>query len=288
MLSHTIDLDGPVHYVDFGGSGRPIVLIHGLGGSHLNWLAVGDGLTRHGHVLALDLLGHGRTPSLHRTARVDANRTMLGRFLGAVAREPAVLIGNSMGGYLALRQAAAEPEKVMSLVLVDAAVPLRSRLNLQVATLFAAYTLPLIGEAMMRRDARLGPERVVRNMLALSCAHPDSMPQALVEAHVQLARERAGAVAAYGRDFLAAERSLIIALARRGRFFAMLKHIRARALILYGDRDRLIPQDATRALAASRPDWRLEVLENVGHAPQLETPDRFLALVEAWLGSAEK
>src|SRR5512144_2702302 len=123
MKSLVVDLDGPVHYADFGGSGRPIVLVHGLGGSHLNWLPVAPRLAAHGRVLAVDLLGHGRTRSLGRSARLGANRRMLARFIEAVAREPAVLMGNSMGGYLSLAVAADQPAKVASLVLVDPAVP---------------------------------------------------------------------------------------------------------------------------------------------------------------------
>ena len=88
MRSLTADLDGPVHYVDFGGTGRPIVLVHGLGGSHLNWLPVGERLAAHGRVLAIDLAGHGRTPSLGRTATVGANTRLLGRFLAVVAGRP--------------------------------------------------------------------------------------------------------------------------------------------------------------------------------------------------------
>ena len=44
MRSRTIDLDGPVHYADFGGTGPTLVLVHGLGGSHVNWMAVGPAL----------------------------------------------------------------------------------------------------------------------------------------------------------------------------------------------------------------------------------------------------
>ena len=67
MEHRTVDLDGPVHYADFGGTGRPVVLVHGLGGSYANWLAVGPRLAALGRVYALDLAGHGLTPSLGRT-----------------------------------------------------------------------------------------------------------------------------------------------------------------------------------------------------------------------------
>src|SRR3954469_18053550 len=193
MEHRTVDLDGPVHYADFGGTGRPVVLVHGLGGSYANWLAVGPRLAALGRVYALDLAGHGLTPSLGRTAKVVANRGLLGRFLTAVAREPAILIGNSMGGYLSLAEAAEEPEKVASLVLVSPAVPIApgARQDGFVAAYFAAMAIPLLGGALMLRRALRGPERSVKDLLALCCVDPALVTRDLVDAHVELARERA-------------------------------------------------------------------------------------------------
>jgi pimeloyl-ACP methyl ester carboxylesterase len=289
LKSHTVDLDGPVHYVEFGGSGRPIVLVHGLGGSHCNWLPVGRRLAAHGRVLALDLAGHGRTPALGRTAHVAANRRLLGRFLETVARAPAVLVGNSMGGYLSMAEAAAEPDKVSSLVLVDPAVPNTQILtwNPVVVALFAGYALPGTGGALMRWRYRRGPERLVRDTLRLCCVDVSRVPADTVEAHVALARERLASGAIIGRDFLAAQRSLMAALIRPRRFYEMVASIRARGLIVQGGSDRLVRVQAARRLAAARPDWRFEVLEGIGHVPQLEAPERFLEAVEPWLRSPE-
>jgi pimeloyl-ACP methyl ester carboxylesterase len=289
MKSLAVDLDGPVHYVDFGGSGRCIVLVHGLGGSHLNWLPVGKRLAAYGRVLAIDLVGHGRTPPLGRTASVGANLRLLGRFLDAVAGVPAVLMGNSMGGYLAMAEAAAEPDKVASLVLVDPAVPntrIRSWDPLVVA-LFAAYALPGTGAALMRWRGHRGPERLVRAMLALCCVDPSRVHPETVKAHIELARERMRHGPVFGRDFLVAQRSLMARLVRPRRFYTMVASIRARALIVQGGGDRLVRAEAARMLAASRPDWCIELLEGVGHVPQLEAPERFLAAVEPWLRASE-
>jgi len=106
MRSYTIDLDGPIHYADFGGTGPTLVLVHGLGGSYVNWLAVAPALARSGRVLALDLAGFGRTPLGERSAGVHANRVLLDRFLETVAPGPAILVGNSMGGLVAMMEAA--------------------------------------------------------------------------------------------------------------------------------------------------------------------------------------
>ena len=66
----------------------------------------------------------------------------------------------------------------------------------------------------------------------------------------------------------------------------MIDRITAPALLVHGTHDRLVPLAAARTVAARRSDWRLEVFENVGHVPQLEDPDGFVAAVEAWLRHA--
>src|SRR2546426_8710846 len=116
MRSRTIDLDGPVHYADYGGTGPTLVLVHGLGGSHVNRMAVAPALARGARVLAVDLAGFGRTPLGERSADVHAHRVLLDRFLEAVAAGPAVLIGNSMGGLVAVVEAALAPERGAGLV----------------------------------------------------------------------------------------------------------------------------------------------------------------------------
>src|SRR6184192_2982158 len=148
MRSCTIDLDGPVHYADFGGTGPTLVLVHGLGGSHVNWMAVAPALARDARVLAVDLAGFGRTPLGERSADVHANRILLDRFLEGVAAGPAVLVGNSMGGLVAIMEAALAPERVAGLVLVAPAQPrsAEARVDGTVAALFTLYALPLVGE----------------------------------------------------------------------------------------------------------------------------------------------
>jgi pimeloyl-ACP methyl ester carboxylesterase len=285
MERRTVDLDGPVHYVDFGGSGRPIVLVHGLGGSHANWLAVAPRLAGLGRVVAIDLAGHGRTLSLGRTAQVDANRRLLGRFLDAVAGEPAVLVGNSMGGYISINEAAAEPGKIAALVLVDPAIPRApgAGFDRHVVAFFAGVLLPGVGGALMRRRAHRGPERSVRETFALCCVDASRVDREVVAAHIALAHERAAYGPVVGRDYLDAVRSLTAGLIRRRRFYSTVATIRAPALIVQGERDRLVRVEAVRVLAAARPDWQLAVLDDIGHVPQLEAPDRFLAVVEPWL-----
>ncbi len=284
--SHWAYLDGPVHYVDFGGpaSGTPIVCVHGLGGSHTNWLSVGKGLARHGRVLALDLGGFGRTPP-QRGATVDANRELLGDFLTEVVGEPAVLVGNSMGGALSILQAAADPDSVAGLVLVGPALPreLLAPIDRVVAGQFALHALPAVGPAWLRRRAaRLGAEGITRETLALCCVDVDRVPEEAVAATVELRRERESMPWAE-QSFLDASRSLMAKLLRRRAFDEQVAAITAPALIIHGVQDRLVALANVKRLAELRPDWQLELLDDIGHVPQLEVPDRFVDLVGAWL-----
>src|SRR5438270_188534 len=92
------DLGGPVHYADFGGAGSPLVFVHGLSGSPLNWLAVAPRLAETHRVFAIDLIGHGKTPLAGRPATLANHRRLLDAVIERVAAAPAVLVGPSTGG----------------------------------------------------------------------------------------------------------------------------------------------------------------------------------------------
>lgn len=275
---------GPVHWVDFGGSGPTLVCVHGLGGSWANWYALGPLLAGHARVVALDLAGFGRTPLAGRTAAVQANRRLLDRFLGEVIGTPALLVGNSMGGMVSLLQAAARPAEVSGLVLLDPAVPGRGdRVDLRVAGNFALYAVPGVAERYLaRRRALLGPERLVEETLRLCTVDLDRVPADARAEHVEMARYRATLPYA-DTAFLQAARSLLGVLARAPQYRATIRRLPQPALLVQGAQDRLVPVRAARSVAALRPDWRYAELADVGHVPQLEVPERVARLILEWL-----
>src|SRR3989442_6426883 len=121
--SRVVELGVPLHFVDYGGTGPGIVLVHGLGGAHVNWMAVGPALARRARVVAIDLPGFGRTPTEGGSASIHASRALLDRFIRKVVGGPAIVVGNSMGGLIGMLEAAEKPENVAGLVLVGAAMP---------------------------------------------------------------------------------------------------------------------------------------------------------------------
>ncbi len=284
--SRTIDLGGPVHVVDYGGAddGPAVVLVHGLGGSHGNWDLLAPLLTPSARVWALDLPGFGRSEPGDRRATVQANVAVLQRFLREVVGEPVVLVGNSMGGMISLFTAAAAPDAVRALVLLDPALPGgRRRLDPLVAVTFALYALPGIGERVLSvRRARQTPLTRVRTMLQLVGVDPDTLPAPVVDRAVTLLEQREDA-AGMDRAFLTAARSLLRILLDPRRYRAAMARVTAPVLLVQGDVDRLVPVDAARETARQNPGWRYEELAGVGHVPQLQVPDRLAGLVLAWL-----
>jgi pimeloyl-ACP methyl ester carboxylesterase len=286
--SRTIDLGGRVHYVDFGGpdDGPTVVLVHGLGGSHLNWDLFAPLIRDRARVLALDLPGFGRSEPGGRRTSVHDNVKVLDRFLTEVAGVPVVLVGNSMGGMISILVTAGSPEKVTGLVLLDAAVPgPRRALDPLVAVMFALYSIPLVGERFMAmRRKRSTPLRQVRDVLRLCGIDPDELPADMIDRSVALIEARED-VPGMDKAFISAARSLVLLLADPRRYRRAMASITAPVLLVQGDKDRLVPVAAARDTARRNPTWRYLELAGVGHVPQLQKPKELAKEFLSWLDS---
>jgi pimeloyl-ACP methyl ester carboxylesterase len=283
---YVTDLDGPVHWVEFGSvpAGPPLVFVHGLGGSHLNWVLTAPQLADGRRAVAPDLRGFGLTPGTRATATVPANARLLDRFVREVAGSPVILVGNSMGGLLSVLQARDHPETVAGLVLLDPALPLpaRQRPDLQVASQFVAYAVPGLGELAVRAGALLSPRQSVQRTIDLCFADPSRADPAVVAAGVALEEHRRSMPGA-GASMLAATRSLLPVIGRPRSYWAAMAALRIPVLLIGGDADRLVPVAAVRQAAARNPEWDTVILPGVGHTPQLEAPDDVTLAVRGWL-----
>ncbi|MGA9161298.1 MAG: alpha/beta fold hydrolase [Actinomycetota bacterium] len=285
--SRFADLDGSVHYVEWDGPpGRTFVLVHGLGGSLLSWLAIAPGLAEHGRVLAPDLPGFGRSERLGRRSRLSDLRATVSRFIDEVAGGgPVVLVGNSMGGGVSMLEAALEPAAVEALVLSNSVFPWRrGSFPAPIVMLgFALYELPWVGEwASRQRITRLEAERAVELGLRVIAADPSAIPDELVRLHVeQLIHHQQDPDA--GAAFLESARSLL-ALGRRSDVARrIVGSVKCPVLVIHGREDRLVPVGFAIGALELRPDWDVRLIPKVGHVPQMEAPERWLAAVEDWL-----
>jgi pimeloyl-ACP methyl ester carboxylesterase len=297
---YVTDLDGPVHWIEFhpgtpdqgqnhSASQLPIVFVHGLGGSHLNWCQIGPHLAAGRRAVALDLHGFGLTPGLRANSTVQANTRLVDRFITEVVGGPVILVGNSMGGLISVLETAASPEKIKGVVLIDPALPLPARKpDWQVSSQFLLYALPGLGEAVVARGmSRIAPEAAVRQVLQLCFADPSRADPEMIKAEVALTARRHPATparaSARARVFLAAARSLLRVLGRRQKYQRTMASIDVPVLLIGGDADRLVPVAAMRQVAARNPRWESVFLAGVGHVPQLEVPDAVTAEIRDWL-----
>jgi pimeloyl-ACP methyl ester carboxylesterase len=283
--SQWVDIDGSVHYVDYGGpdDGPRLVLVHGLGGSLVSWAAVAPALAQVGRVIALDLAGFGRSPGSPRRVTLPANQVLLHRFLLQVAGTPAIVIGHSMGGTIAAMLSAQHPDTTAGLIFIDPAVPWQvdnqtiPRLTGLVSGMAASAPGQagrqgrlMLEQALQR--ARTGCERAFRNS-------PQAIERSLAAIQIRLDDGQMNS------DMLAASRSLTLVVSRRREFASMLSQIKVPVLMLHGERDKFVPISAARATARANPAWRFEVASGVGHVPPLEAPQWTIDRITAWLGA---
>lgn len=285
--SRWADIDGPVHYLDFGGpaNGPLIVAVHGLGGSAVNWSAIAPSLSHGYRLLAPDLAGHGLTESGGRGTDVNSNRELLHRFVKSVATGPVLLLGNSMGGMIALLETSAAPEAVAGLILLNPALPFQPvRPDPLVTAVFALSAAPVLGPLLARQRRLMPVESMVASTLALCCADASRVTPEIVAMHIKVAKRRA-AMIGNGKDFAHAARSVIetAGFIRGHAYRRAIREVKCPVLLLHGERDRLVPVAAARMAARTHPEWAFKVLPELGHVPQLEAPAETADAIIAWL-----
>ena len=288
MHERWFDSDGLwVHTADWEPSARradapPVVLVHGLGGSTVSWELVGQSISdRLGtRVTALDLPGFGRTRCPDQPASFEAHRHVVKTLLED--RGPAIVAGNSMGGAITVALSARHPELMLGMVLVNAAYPRPSGNfdQLSRTAKFAALAFPKAATPVVHaRARRLGPVGLVDATLLFVLSDPSRLEPELRDRLIELATERRSYPEAAGA-YAQSGGTLFRYLALRMR--ADLEGSQVPALLVHGSRDRLIPVSFARAVARRRPDWQYAELDDCGHAPQLEWPDKFVELISTW------
>ncbi len=270
-----ITVDGHRVHAVVRGRGEPVLLLHGFGGSVYSWREVLPELARRHRVVAIDLYGFGwtdRPETLEPYARDGQVQLALGA-LDALGIDRAHVMGHSYGGALAMTLAATRPERVRSLVLVDAAAPeYPNRRRKWVAAVPGLPWLFVRGIGLR--------EPFVRRVLRHSYADPAALDEATLDAYRERLRAR-GAVTAW-RGLTAPYDRLV------DRRPVRYEELDLPVLVVWGERDRLVPLEDGKEAASALPRHRFVEIAGVGHAPMEEAPREFLDAVLPFLEDPEE
>jgi pimeloyl-ACP methyl ester carboxylesterase len=258
------------------GHGEPLVLLHGLGGSKISWLPLLAPLAQNYRLVVPDLPGHGESakPRTDYTPRYYAR--VVRQLMDRLEIDRTALVGNSMGGRVALEMALRSPGRVTALALLGPAVPgFRWRylagFTRIVPTEFGALPIPLRERWMtvalhrlFSQPGRLGPE-------AFSVAAKE---------FIRVYRDPRARMA-----FFSSLRHVVTEHPQP--FFAGLRRIKQRCLVIVGQDDRLVPVRLGMRLYEGLPNAELILMPGVGHVPQFENPEETLAAIRDFLAGRE-
>ena len=269
-----IDVDGlPIRYLT-AGEGPPLVLLHALGESALDWRWVLPALARTHRVYAPDLPGFGAGAK----PAADYSPTFFARFaadfLDALEVERAAVVGNSLGGLVALRLALTDPPRVAGLALVDSA-----GLGREVSYALRLPTFPAYGELAVARS-KTPPGAIQRAWMkaGLLFAHPERVPTEWIEEQCRLAR-----LPGFLEAALAALRAQIDLGGQREVLLDRLSHLEMPTLVVWGTFDRIFPKSQAQEAVARLKQGSLELIPDCGHLPHVERPDIFVSALNRFL-----
>ncbi|MGZ4737656.1 MAG: alpha/beta fold hydrolase [Ilumatobacteraceae bacterium] len=259
------------------GEGPTVVLIHGIAGSSTTWRAVMPALAEHYTVIAPDLLGHGHSAKPRGDYSLGAYASGIRDLLAVLGQERGTVIGHSLGGGVAMQFAYQFPERIERVVLVaSGGLGKEGSPLLKAVTLPGAeYVVPLLLHRRIRelvewpgnQARRVGwrPNdtlaEIWRSYTTLTDRHGQQAFIHTVRSVIDVAGQR---ISAHDRLYLAAA---------------------VPTMIVWGDRDRIIPVAHAYSAAELIRGARLEILEGAGHFLPWRNADRFLPIVEDFLSS---
>jgi pimeloyl-ACP methyl ester carboxylesterase len=275
-LQRTLEVDGQrVNVLDTGGGDDALLFLHGWSS---NWqiflLNIAAFMETH-RVIALDLPGFGASEMPPDGLSIKGYARLVDGVCDALGVERVSVVGNSMGGFIGAELALSYGTRVDRLVLVSAAG--LSTEQLARTPLLTAARLVAAGSPHASRveSSVVRRPRLRRAAMQFVVRYPEKLS-------VPLAQEL---VLSFGKPGFVAGLAAIMDYSYRDR----LPEIEVPVLIVWGRNDLLVPVgDALRYARLIGPNARVEIFEDTGHAPMLERPSRFNALLRAFLAGAAK
>ncbi|MCX4834803.1 alpha/beta hydrolase [Streptomyces sp. NBC_00006] len=259
------------------GEGPAVLLIHGVGASSAHWEDCFAALARRHTVIAPDLLGHGDSAKPRADYSVAAYANGLRDLLGVLGVERVTLVGHSFGGGVAMQFAYQFPERVDRLVLIST-----GGVGRQVTPVLRAATLPGAGLALgllKVPGAQLSIAAFVRALqlldtgLGVDAVDLVNLVDALPDQNSRNAFTR----------------TLRAVVDWRGQVVTMLDRCYLAqgipTLLVWGDRDSVLPVDHAHTAHLAMPGSRLEIFPGAGHFPHHADPARFVRLLQEFIAT---
>jgi pimeloyl-ACP methyl ester carboxylesterase len=258
----------------------PVLCVHGMAGAATNWTEFMAELAPDFDCAAIDLPGYGWSPPAATMAgySITALAATVSRLIEHRGRGAVHLIGNSMGGLIAVKLAASRPDLVRTLTLISPALP--DPLIRPALARFPLLGLPVVGSWLLRRSDAFPAQARVTGVMSMvfhdpGAVHPERLRAAVAEMkrrdQLGYANEPLiGAARAITSEYLRPERAA-------GNAWRLAAAVSCPVLAIYGSHDQLVnPKMAGRAARAFR-DCRVIVLPYTGHVAQMEHPARVAA-----------
>lgn len=251
-------------------SGRPVVLLHGIGRSLEDWGPQYELLAEGNRLIGMDLPGFGYSQRRPEPATLAAlGRGVIATLDALGETRPVHLVGNSLGGAVSLDVLGAAPERVASVVLVNS-----GGFGREVTYLLRLLAIPGVGKQLLRRPTRLSALHTER---ALYASRTHATPERVAHA-LKLGRQPETA------SFMS-ELSLGLGTLRgvkepwRRELLDAARQVHKPMLIVWGDRDRILPPKHFDVARQTFPSAQSHLFPDTGHMPQIERPEEFAQLV---------
>lgn len=266
-------------------SGTPLILLHGFGASIGHWRHNMAQLAEFHTVYALDLLGFGASQKAPANYDVSIWVAQVYEFWQTFIRQPVVLVGNSIGSLICLAAAAAHPDMVAGIVMIslpdpsvraEAVPPWLQPAIAAVENIFASPPVLRTLFYFVRRPA------LVRRWVSFAYANPDAISDELVEILSGPSRDRGSA-----RAFCALFKAVGSSQFGPG-VKTVLPLLKIPILLIWGQQDRMIPPRFARPrqFMEYNANLKLVELENAGHCPHDECPERVNQEILNWMAIA--
>jgi pimeloyl-ACP methyl ester carboxylesterase len=276
---HEILLHGHRVFYRSAGSGPVVVLVHGVTSTSATWANLLPYLAEHFTVIAPDLLGHGESAKPRGDYSLGAYASGVRDLLLALGHERATFVGHSLGGGVAMQLAYQFPEHCERLVLVDS-----GGLGREITPLLRAASLPgaELVLPLLVDDRVLGIGRGVGRLLGRVGLRVHTDLGEVLRGHASLSDGDARAA------FLHTLRTIVDPMGQRVDASDRLYLAQAIPfLIVWGERDPIIPVEHAYTAQRLVPGSRLEVFPDAGHFPHLDDPLRFLRLLIDFVEGSE-